>query len=43
MLPKVSFLKSNADEHNNGSVMLSRQGRISSGNYPIFNAADPIS
>ena len=45
MLPKVSFLSGVNDENYNetGSFMVSRYGRITSKNYPVFSQADPIS
>ena len=46
MLPKASFTdmidKDNGDEQN-GTKMLSRIGKLTSCNYPIFFMADPVS
>ena len=40
MLPKVSFTDDNKDE--NGSKMLSRMGKMTRYNYPVFYGADPV-
>ena len=40
MLPKVSFTDDQKDE--NGSKMLSRMGKMTRYNYPVFYGADPI-
>ena len=41
MLPKVSFTDDEKDE--NGSKMLSRMGKMTRYNYPVFYGIDPIS
>ena len=41
MLPKVSFTDEEKDE--NGSKMLSRMGKMTRYNYPVFYGVDPIS
>ena len=40
MLPKVSFTDDEKDE--NGSKMLSRMGKMTRYNYPVFYGIDPI-
>lgn len=40
MLPKVSFTDNKKEE--NGSKMLSRFGKMTTFNYPIFRGVDPI-
>ena len=40
MLPKVSFTDNQKEE--NGSKMLSRFGKMTTFNYPIFRGNDPI-
>lgn len=40
MLPKVSFTDDRKEE--NGSKMLSRFGKMTTYNYPIFRGPDPV-
>ena len=40
MLPKVSFTDEKSS--NNGTECLSRRGKLTTFNYPIFQARDPI-
>ena len=40
MLPKVSFTDDEKAE--NGSKMLSRFGKMTTSNYPIMKAIDPV-